>query len=172
MNFMKTWWQKFKISNSLNDRRVSPPNEGAAPEQSAETSQFASECPRLEQALKAERPVVKFPETLHTDIMRAVRAHSRVAVRAPRISWPFWRVAAAVTVLVALLVGVRFHPRTSVAPNSGALSSLAMAGSALDLGGDLVRKAPAEMLSPLAQETQSLNNDLTNAGQFLIASLP
>ena len=116
--------------------------------------------------------MVKFPETLHTGIMHAVRAHSRVAVRQPQVSWPFGRVAVAVTVLVALLVGVRFHLRTSEAPNPGALSSLAMAGSALDLGGELVRKAPAEMLSPLAQETQSLNHDLTNAGQFLIASLP
>ncbi len=156
----------------MNDRGASSQKAGATTEQAADARRFAGECQRLELALKTERPKVEFPESLHTDIMRAVRVSSRASAREPQIYWPYWRVAAAVTVLVAVLMGLHFHPLAPAVPKSSELSSLAMAGSALDLGRDMVREAPAKMLSPLARETEYLNHDLDSAGQFLIASLP
>ena len=80
--------------------------------------------------------------------------------------------------IAALIASLRVNPTAAIhfsrQPNTGHIesSSLAAASSALDLGGKLVREMPDAALSPLSDEMQRLNRDLTNAQQFLLASLP
>jgi len=49
---------------------------------------------------------------------------------------------------------------------------LAVATTALEVGGEMARSAPSAVVTPLADELKNINRDLDNAAQFLLASLP
>ena len=56
--------------------------------------------------------------------------------------------------------------------SDSASQSLAAAQSALEMGGQMARAMPAAMVSPLTDELNRVNRDLTNTANFLLASLP
>jgi hypothetical protein len=127
----------------------------------------------MEQALKASVPVAAAPPALHAGIMQAVRraAPERIAAR------PEWRprfVPAGACGLLLLLLGTGYFclHRPPVSSGSRGASSLAAASSALDAGGEIVCAMPGAALAPLTNELQSLDRDVTAAGDFLVASLP
>ena len=74
--------------------------------------------------------------------------------------------------LLGVFAAIHFSRQPDAGSGHSESSSLAAASSALDLGGKLVREMPDAALSPLSDEMQRLNRDLTNAQKFLLASLP
>lgn len=170
---MKTWFAQWRISSALDDGRPLSPALQRAVEQSAELRRFVAGHRAVEQALKASVPMAVAPPALHAAIMQAVRraAPKRIAAR------PEWRprlVPAAACGLLLLLLGTGYYcwHRPPVAASSPGSSSLAAASSALDAGGEIVCAMPGAALAPLTNELQSLNRDVTAAGDFLVASLP
>jgi hypothetical protein len=92
-------------------------------------------------------------------------------------------------VLLGVVVGIRFYPKSGSAAGVGKSQvsavidrryrggkadapTLAAAGSALELGSRLVRGAPGAALSPLSDEMERLEKDWARTEQFLLASLP
>ncbi len=49
---------------------------------------------------------------------------------------------------------------------------MAAATTALEMGGQAARAAPAAVVTPLAEELARVNRDLDSTAQFLLASLP
>ncbi len=171
---MKTWFQKFNISNALNEHRPLPVTARGKDRPADPTSQFAAQCQTLAEALKSPLPTVARPASLHADIMRAVRASTRLTPQPSRTWVPGWQLAGGFAG-VLLLAFFWFRPADGLKtalPTVEPPPSLALAGSILDLGSGLVSAAPAAVLSPLTAESQSLNRHLASAGEFLADSLP
>jgi len=169
---MKAWFQKLSISNDLDNRRPIPPAKVAESRRSVEARRFA--CQALEQGLKSQPPALTSPPGLHEAIMREIQTAARPAT-ARQLEWiPRWQLAASCVLAVGLgMILVRHFPGSPPdAVPAAATPSLALAGSALDLGNRLVCTAPSAVLAPLAAESKSLDRDLARAGNFIIASLP
>jgi hypothetical protein len=171
---MKTWLTKWRISNALDERKPLPPAVERAMAGSAELRRFAVNAATVDQALTKTRHQPTAPASLHAAIMRAVRSSGSSDHSGWQNFWPRLIPASALTLLILLSVfGVHWfsRPPANLSPVAEA-SSLAMASSALEIGGNLVRAMPGEALSPLSDEMIRLNRDLTNAQNFLLASLP
>lgn len=171
---MKTWLTKWRISNALDERKPLPPAVERALAESAELRRFAADAAAVDQTLTKTRPEPTAPASLHASIMRAV--HSAESSEHPgwQNFWPRLIPASALALLILLSIfGVhRFsHPAAVISPVAET-SSLAIASSALETGGNLVRAMPGAALSPLSDEMVRLNRDLTNAQNYLLASLP
>jgi len=168
---MNTWLTKWRISNAMDDRGSFPPAVKIALAQSAELRQFAADAAALELALTHARPGPATSPALHASIMRAVQFAEPVR----SFAWPEYRsrlmpaAALALLLLLSMFSVWRFtKPSEVIAPSS----SMAVAGTALDTGCQLVRAMPDTALSPLTNERQWLDRDLVSAQEFLLASLP
>ena len=168
---MKGWFAKLKISAALDDGHG--PAAGAQGEKcvSTELHGFAQEMTALDRALKQTVPKPDAPPSLHSAIMRAVRAAERPAVESERelnfLRWVPWSVAAVVAVIAVWYVS--HGPERLPARDA---QSLAVATTALEMGGQVARGAPAAVVNPLADELAKVNRDLDSTAQFLLASLP
>ena len=171
---MKTWLTKFRISNALDNRKSLPPAVERAVAQSEELRCFAEIAADLDQALKNSRPEPETSASLHAAIMRAVRAAEPEPAYDWQKIWPRLIPAAALALLVLLgIFGASDYSRQPAAILQPAeLSSLAVASSVLETGGQLIHEMPDAALSPLNEEMQRLNRDLDGAKNFLLASLP
>jgi hypothetical protein len=174
---MKSWLLKFKISSALDDRKPLPPTLESAINRSEEARRFAADSKTLEQRLKQQLPKPQAPPSLHSGIMRSVRAAAHAPEPDNQISWMRWIPVSALALLVVLgaLAAIHFSPNhvsNSTTAKPAPPPSLATAGSALELGSDMLRDAPAAAMSPLVAEARHLNTDLTNAKEFLLATLP
>ena len=171
---MKAWFQKFRISNALNDHRPMPLANIDHSVRSAGTRHFAAQCQALEQGLKSQPPAVTSPAGLHEAIMREVRTTTRTATARRREWFPRWQLAGSCLLVAGLGMILENQIATpAIDPMTAeAAHSLALASSALDQGTLLVCAAPAAVLAPLAAESESLDQDLARAGNFIIASLP
>ena len=171
---MKTWLLKFKISNHLNDRRPLPPELARAVGHHAGVRSFAESSSALADALKSQVPRPETPVSLHTSIMRAVRNTRSASVPKIQPAWTHWiPVSGLVTlILLGFFLALQFSSSPAAKLRPAGSLPLAAAGSALDLGGSLMREAPAVVLSPLSDEMQQLDRHLADTGQFLLASLP
>ena len=171
---MKTWLTKFRISNALDNRKSLPPAVERAVAQSEELRRFAEIAADVDQALKNSRPVPEISASLHAAIMRAVRAAEPEPAYDWQKIWPRLIPATALALLVLLgIFGASNYSRQRAAilqPTE--LSSLAVASSVLETGGQLIQEMPDAALSPLSDEMQRLNRDLDGAKKFLLASLP
>lgn len=173
---MKSWLLKFKISRALDARKPLPPALERAVNQSEEARRFAADSRTLGQGLKQQVPKSQAPASLHAGIMRSIHA----AAQAPAaqidhpIPWTRWLPVTGLALLLvaAALAVIQFssHLRNTITPAE--TPSLATAGSALELGSDMLRDVPAAAISPLTIEAQNLDTDLTHAKDFLLASLP
>ncbi len=171
---MNRWLTKWRISRALDERKPLPLAVERALTESAELGRFAANATAVDQALKKTQSVPKAPDSLHASIMRAVRSTESVEDFGRQISWPRLIPAAALTaVMILSVLGVlRYsHPPVKISPPAEE-SSLAIASSALETGNCLVRTVPEAALSPLSDEILRLNRDLTNAQNYLLATLP
>jgi hypothetical protein len=171
---MKSWLLKFRISNALDDRRPLSPAVGQAITQSEEVRRFAENCSALDRALKNQLPKLAASASLHTSIMRAVRAAVPAPVAENQPAWPRWIPVSSLVLLILLgvFLAFQFFPNPGTKVQHADWHPLAAASSVLELGGNLVRETPAAAMSPLSDELQRLDRDLVNTEQFLFASLP
>jgi hypothetical protein len=167
---------KFLVSKSLDDAKPLPPSLRRRLRHSGELCRFAQDAETIGQTLKASSPENSAPPWLHQSIMMAIMRSDAQAAIAPRRHFRPLLLAASVATLIALLAGVAAvhftpsHPRLAVTAADAA--SLSMAGSALEMGGGLIRQAPHDALAPLSDEMQRLQSDLDRAQRFLLTSLP
>ena len=189
---MKTWLTEFKISNALNNCGPLPPAIEQAMIRSEEARRFAENSRAVARALKSQLPRPKASAPFHATIMRAVRAAGRAPAAENRPGWPRWIAVSSIVLLVlsGVFWGVHFSSNPGSAAGGGDSQTsaaviarryrggdadaptLADAGSALELGGLLVRGTPATALSPLRDEMGKLDRDLATTERFLLASLP
>jgi hypothetical protein len=171
---MKSWLLKFKISRALDARKALPPALERAINQSEEARRFAADSKTLGQGLRQQVPKSEAPASLHAGIMRSVRAAAPAPEMDRHIPWTRWLPVSGLALLLvfAVLAAIQFssHPRSPIPPAE--TPSLATAGSALELGSEMLREAPDAAISPLTTEAQNLDTDLTHAKDFLLASLP
>jgi hypothetical protein len=115
--------------------------------------------------LRNAAPPAVAPDDLYEDIMLSIRGDSTVPrERSPR-SRLLWISAAGFAALV--IVALMFFNRP--ARDSHALQ---VAAVALQQSESLAQNAPANALSPLNDELESLKRDLNGAVEFVIASVP
>ena len=167
---MKSWIARIRISAALDAgqqpsawlRRKRSGSEGSGP---AEQEMIA-----LDAALKEAPPRVQAPDSLHSSIMRAVRAADRSAAARPQPALMRWLPVPAMAAL--LLLGALWFLHSLVRTPVQDTQSLAATASALQFGNQMVKTMPAAVVAPLSDELNRLNRDLDNTAQFLLASLP
>jgi hypothetical protein len=109
--------------------------------------------------------------------VREARAKGMSEVN-PSRGWSAWRLAPASAIVAACVAVVwlvaQHHGSGPVSKpgNHATLESLAVAQSALEMGGQITRTIPDAMMSPLTDEWERVNRDLTSTANFLLASLP
>ena len=124
----------------------------------------------LDARLRAAAPRAQAPAALHRSIMRAVQVAQRPSPASPRLAFLRWAV---VPVGAALALFVAWQSlRHTGTPAARDTQSLAAAASALEVGGQMARAVPAAVVAPLSDELQGLSQDLDNAAQHLLASVP
>jgi len=174
LNDMRSWLKKFEISNALNDRKPFSPAVDQAIARSAEVRRFAENSTSLDRALRSQLPKPEASASLHASIMGAVRAARRAPAAESQPGWPRWIPVSGLALLVVLGVSlaIRFSPNAGSQAGPADSHTFAAAGSALELGGSLMREAPAAAISPLSDEMARLDRDLASTEQFLLATLP
>lgn len=163
---MKSWLTKFRISNALDDANAAQKQVLPRGNYSEEIRQFEETARLLDRRLKSAQPAQTVPDGLHDSVMRAVRGASRDQERQSARTVLRWLPAPA---LALLIVGGVWWMLNRSEPES---QSLATAGAALERSHQLTQQAPAAVLAPLSQEMESLNRDIRNAVEFLVASVP
>jgi len=132
---------------------------------------FDHELAALDRALKRTVPTPHAPPSLHGSIMRAVRSAHRPAAD-PRNEWAFLRWLPVPVAVVITLAAILHQAREPVRPPAKSTQPLAVATTALQVGGEMARAVPSAVVAPLTDELQKLNQDLNNTAEFLLASLP
>jgi len=168
---MKSWFKRFRIANALDERRPLPPSLQDAIAQDAELRGAADDTATVLEALRSSPPELKTPAGLHSSIMSAVRSEAGAQPSPGILPWLRWLAAPAATAL-ALAFLWHFALRPDPEPPRGTTASLAAAAAALELPHAIARDVPAEMLAPLSDELNRVNQDLNRTKEFLIASLP
>ena len=171
---MKSWLTKFRISSAIDERKPLPPTFARAVAQSAELRRFVENMAVLDEALKTARPTPVASASLHAGILRAIQS----AEAADTDGWEQFqsRLIPASALGLVILIGVfgvvrpyRSLETVSLAPGS---PTVAVVSTALETGGEIVRTVPSITVSPLSDELARLNRDVTNAQNYLLASLP
>ena len=174
---MKTWFIKLRISNALDEGKPLPQSIKRAMANSAELRRFAENTAALDETLKNTRPAPAAPAGLHAAILRAVRSAESVE-RAESSGWEKFRqrlipVSALGLLMILGLLGTdRFYRQPAVVAPPASSSSFALASTTLETGDELVQAAPTAALAPLSDEMRRLDRDVTNAQNYLLASLP
>jgi len=175
MNSLKMWLTKLRISNALDDGKPLPPDVARAVAQSPELRRFAENVGIADESLK-EAHSAAAPDSLHAAIMFAVRSAQAAGARTRQPLRRHLTPASAVGLLILLCLGVfvasHFSHSPAADPNSAVPSSLSLASTTLETGRDWVHTMPSAALAPLNDEMLRLNRDLTNAQNYLLASLP
>jgi hypothetical protein len=162
---MKTCLTKFRISSARDSGRSLPLSLQQTVAQSQDLQAFSDESEAVDSALKQSKPVVQPPPWLHARVMRAVQ-EKRPPIAAHRpLRWGW----APATALLLLFCVWQFRERASV-PDPQPWS--APVTTTIETGQRFAAKMPAAIVSPLTDEWQHLNHDLTHATDFLLASLP
>jgi hypothetical protein len=138
---------------------------------SGKMSDFNREMAALDCVLKRTAPRPQAPPSLHDSIMRSVRAAERPAADGRR-EWIFLRWLPVPVAMVITLAVIWPQAQDTVRLPSKSAQPLAVANTALRVGGEMARAVPSAVVAPLTDELQKLNQDLNNTAQFLLASLP
>jgi hypothetical protein len=176
---MKSWIAKFRISSMLDGGEPLPESAGRKETRPADIRAFKEVATELGRALRTEPRNVVPPSSLHRDIMRSVREAraKEMSEVNPSRGWSAWRLAPASAIAACVTVAwlvAQHHGSGPVSKpgNHATLESLAVAQSALEMGGQITRTIPDAMVSPLTDELERVNQDLTSTANFLLASLP
>ena len=167
---MKSWLTKIKISSALDSGKSPSPGLERNLADSEELRRYANRLTHLHHALKRPPAESEFPPSLHAGIMRAVRADAAMQHSRHRPTLWWWWLAAASTV-VLIVVGTRAVEERRKPPPAQ-VTAFAPAIAVLEACDQMVRVMPLEAVGPLAVELDRFHQDLTNAGQLILASLP
>ena len=159
--------KKFRISAELDNGG----HRGSGPVGSGELVEFEQRLKALDQALQAGAPVCpEMPRSLHYSIMNAIRATEASITPRPAGMGLVWVAAPALALLVVLsTVWLASHQESPPVPASESVNA---ALSSLQRGGDIARTMPSIVLAPMARELDSVNQDVEQTANFLMASLP
>jgi len=146
---MKTLLAKFRISNASLNKRLAA----------------------VDDALRRPPAWPPIDASLHQSIMRAVRANANAKDVAP--SPKLWLVTG-ITAMAAfcVLLMLRPSPPATTATTSNGTQTFAAAQQVFDMGAQVSRSMPAAVVAPLSNELASVDHDIRNTTQFLLASLP
>jgi hypothetical protein len=170
---MKKLLAKFRISNAL-DKEIAPDSQREKIDPSSGARNFAQRAAVLDRALRVPPSISPADATLHNSIMRAVRASANaqkiVPTRASNKIWLAMTSAAFAAICVWLLV----RPSAPILPSRADESSqtLAAAQNVLDMSAEVSRSMPAAVVGPLSNELASVDHDIRNTTQFVLATLP
>lgn len=165
---MKTLFEKFKVSNALDQG-----GESSADCEMGEAGRFEQSLSLIDCDLRASRAGNDVPPNLHATVMRAVRVAG--VEEEPVQAVVLWRRLAAVgLVLVVGAAALWLVNRPSVNEAGGMSSTMPSASftTALQQGHELTQAAPGTVLGPLSGELDLLNRDVQNALNFVAASVP
>lgn len=184
---MKKLFVQYVVSNSLNKKRPLPKFWRKLVSSSRDLEELEASARRLDHRLRQpprsqpEQP----PPTLHPAIMRAVSRVEKAESRpGPAPSWrisPFLRGASAV--VLALVLGAAFwlwQDRHLHRPGQESSPLLAQNDPALParlpalwtLLDEISTNGPALLAGPWSRQVGALSNDMREAAQFILASLP
>jgi hypothetical protein len=169
---MMTLLTKFRLSNALDDKSGPIPASLAKQIDSCpDLREFAQSTAALESALKKSIDVPVADETLHRSIMRAVRA---TAMEPPQKRAPLGlRLGVALGGLAALAVCLAVRPPwDGVRAQSSDAQKNAVAQVVQEIDGALSHPVPVRVVAPLSNEWASVDHDIRNTTQFILASLP
>lgn len=168
---MRKLFTDWKISTALDsgrDRSGGPVVTASA----GESDDFARACSDLEHSLREQKPAADAPPFLHAAIMRRLESGAASARPAETPAWRHWWVpASAVALVVGCLVWWTNRPTPFVRPSAD-LSALSLPASAIQAGSEIAQTVPAKVVSPLAEELESLQKDFQVTSQFLLANIP
>lgn len=160
---MKPWFSKFRILAAFDKGRPLPRGLCRRLSSAEELRSFARRVSELDSSLR--QPVRnEMPVTLHASIMGAVRASNRRNATPPR-AWLRRLAVPAAAVLALCAVCWLCLPRSS----SRGLPSLA---EVFQTGGQMTDLLPSQLMDPLNEEWQRVNQDLENTSRFLLAAVP
>ncbi|HEX4122675.1 MAG TPA: hypothetical protein VH619_18835 [Verrucomicrobiae bacterium] len=128
----------------------------------------------LDRALRRTPAVPPVDAALHQSIMRAVRAGANAAETTPKEAPGKLWLAMAVSATAAICLWLVTRPGSGSLPAtpSESAQTLAVAQGVLDMGAEVSRSVPAVVVSPLSNELASVDHDIRNATQFVLATLP
>ncbi len=172
---MKSLIAKFRISAALDAGKTLSRSLRQKIAVSDELRRFESDTSALVSALKDAPPESEIPATIHRSIMDAVRNAERVPAPKGYGAARHWLPPPALASLL-LLLAILWALLPSVKPRppapGGPEQALAAATTALEMGDEVARGAPAEVVAPLTDELARLQRDLDHTTQFVLASLP
>jgi hypothetical protein len=161
---MKNWLVKFRILDALQTHKPLSPSLKARMRRSGNWREFQRQAEVVEDALRQKPAAPELPLGLHASIMRAVDRGADQHEGARHFHGMWWP-AGAFTAL--LLLGWWWGLRSE--PTSAPLAPVAMV---LEQSHEVARSMPGQMVGPLSDELQFLDQDVTKAAAFLEASLP
>ncbi|HEX3719857.1 MAG TPA: hypothetical protein VH595_18050 [Verrucomicrobiae bacterium] len=170
---MKKLLAKFRISNAL-DKESAPDSQREKIEAPSEARDFAQRAVALDRALRVPPSVSPTDATLHNSIMRAVRASAKPSETVPTgASNKIW-LAMTSGAFAAVCVWLLVRPSAPILPSRADESSqtLAAAQNVLDMSAEVSRSMPAAVVGPLSNELASVDHDIRNTTQFVLATLP
>src|SRR6185369_1000739 len=111
---------------------------------------------------KREQPNLTAPPSLHASIMRELRSVQTEDRPAAWLPVARWVTVSSLALIVFLLFGALTakHFNQTLTTDVQA-TSLASAGSMLQLGSTIVTEAPVAAVSPISEEIERLDRDLT-----------
>ena len=170
---MTSWLIKFRISAALDASAPSSARFRRKIANSAEARDFESETTALGRALKKPSPAAPMPPTLHSSIMKAVRASGRPDPARPRQAALHWLPAPALAASVLLGVWWTINRSGTLSPpNGGSQPTLAAAPTVVEAGDQMTRALPSAVIAPMTDELDRMSRDLDSTAQFLLASVP
>lgn len=171
---MKNWLIKWRISNALDQRTTLPQKALRAMARSVELQRFAGNAAAVDAALRKGPPAGAGPDDLHDRIMRAIQSAETVQALPHREFRARLVPLAALgsLVLLGIATAVYCSRPNAGAPLPGGTSSLTIASTTLETGGEWITTAPGAALSPLSEEMSRLDHDLEGVQEHLLASVP
>jgi hypothetical protein len=166
---MKTLLAKFRISNAL-DKESPERSRSDHSAASGGLNEFAQRTAAVDRALRRPPATPSVDARLHQSIMRAVRANANAHAKDVAPSPKIWLITG-VTAIAALCILVIVRHGTP-APQSDGSQTFAAAQDVFDMGAQVSRSMPAAVVAPLSNELASVDHDIRNTTQFLLASLP
>lgn len=161
---MRNWFFKFKILDALQTDKPFSPSLKARMRGSGSLREFQRQAEVVEEALRQKPAEPELPLGLHASIVHAVDRSVDQHEGARHFRGMWWP-AGAFTAL--LLLGLWWGLRSE--PTSAPLAPVAVV---LEQSHEVARSMPGQMVGPLSEELQFLDQDVTKAAAFLEASLP
>lgn len=169
---MKSWLRKLKISASLDEAKPLPERLRERIASSEDLRRFEQNALKLDSALRASRPPLEAPPSLHSSIMDAVDAASRADPAPRRAPALYWLPAPALGLVLLAGWWLLHRPSPEASRRVADSQSLALVARALETSDAMTRSLPVAVITPLSDELERVSLDLDHTKQFLLANVP